>query len=87
MALAEIAASAVLARRGDLRPAHVHVRYLRAAEPGEVSAVARPVHVGRSFGLAEVTGSDSGGKLCMTATVTGRLWEGGHDGGTDQSRG
>jgi uncharacterized protein (TIGR00369 family) len=72
--LAEMAAAETFARTGDLRTAHVHVSYLRPATPGAtVSAVARPVRVGRSFGVVHVTGADGTGRTCVSATVTGRL--------------
>ncbi|WP_435061954.1 PaaI family thioesterase [Amycolatopsis thermoflava] len=71
--ITELAAAAVFARDGRLRTAHLHVRYLRLAEPGgPVRAEARPVHLGRSFGVLEVDGTDGTGQRCVTATVTGR---------------
>lgn len=73
--LVELAASEVLASRG-LRTAHVGVSYLRPPALGSaVSALARPVHAGRSFGVVEVTGQDASGRRCVMATVTGRRRE------------
>jgi uncharacterized protein (TIGR00369 family) len=70
--LVELAAAEVFADAG-LRTAHVHVSYLRSPALGApVSAIARPVHLGRSFGVVAVTGTDGTGRLCVTATVTGR---------------
>ncbi|NKQ51937.1 hotdog fold thioesterase [Amycolatopsis sp. K13G38] len=70
--IVELAAGEVLADTG-LRTAHVHVSYLRSPGLGSpVSAIARPVHAGRSFGVVEVTGRDGSGRPCVTATVTGR---------------
>lgn len=71
--LTEMAAAEAFARRGCLKTAHVHVSYLRSPTAGaSVSVVARPVHIGRSFGVVEIAGSDGSGRLCVAATVTGR---------------
>jgi uncharacterized protein (TIGR00369 family) len=73
--LVELVAGEVFADAG-LRTAHVHVSYLRSPALGApVSAIARPVHLGRSFGVVAVTGTDGSGRLCVTATVTGRRGE------------
>lgn len=69
--LAELAAAELLTGRGGLRTANVRVSYLRGAA-GPVTAVARPVRLGRSFGVVEVRGLDGAGRTCVTATVTGR---------------
>jgi hypothetical protein len=37
-----------------------------------VSAIARALHLGRSFGVVAVTGTDGSGCLRVTATVNGR---------------
>jgi uncharacterized protein (TIGR00369 family) len=72
-AMFEMAAAESFTRAGGLRTSHVHICYLRpAAADAPVSAVARPLHTGRSFGVIQVTGSDDSGRTCVTATVTGR---------------
>ncbi|MEU2913938.1 PaaI family thioesterase [Streptomyces massasporeus] len=71
--LAELAGSAALAHHGrDLRTATVSVSYLRRTVRPSVAAVARPAHLGQSFGVVEVTGTDNSGRQCVSATVTGR---------------
>ncbi|MGQ4598924.1 hotdog fold thioesterase [Nocardia sp. R6R-6] len=74
--LAEAAAAEVFARHGCLRTARLQVAYLRPPARGAAVRVeARPVHVGRLFGLIEVTGLDSTGRQCVRAVVTGRQYE------------
>ncbi|WP_170322290.1 PaaI family thioesterase [Acrocarpospora macrocephala] len=71
--MAEVAAAEAFARGGDLRTAHVHVSYLRPPVPGAaISMIGQPIHIGRSFGVIQVTGSDDSGRSCVSATVTGR---------------
>ncbi|MET8053241.1 PaaI family thioesterase [Streptosporangium sp. NPDC005286] len=71
--LAEVAAAEAFERGGDLRTAHVHVSYLRPPAPGAaISMIVQPMHIGRSFGVIQVTGSDDSGRSCVSATVTGR---------------
>lgn len=70
--LVELAGSEILTRR-RLRTAHVDVTYLRrAALDTVVSAIARPLHLGRAFGVVQITGIDGTGRQCVLATVTGR---------------